>query len=159
MSQVDVIDGQIVSLIETTFTINLNSSEGAFDLLSKFQNVKTREKIKDLLAKQYESVLRKYEKELQELENLFEEGKANPPISKNMPPNAGNIAWAYSIMGRIRAPINKFKQKHDQLASKTFKQVALKYVEFAKKLNEKYVKDIFDRWETENTQKALELLK
>lgn len=136
-----------MQLIETTFSINLNSSEGAFDLLSKFQNVKTREKIKELLAQQYESVLKKYEKELQELENLFHEGKENPPISKNMPPTAGEIAWAYSIMGRIKAPINKFKAKHDQLASKTFKDVALKYVSFAKELNEEYVKTKYSKWE------------
>lgn len=47
------------------------------------------------------------------MENLFVNGRDHPPISKNMPPKAGSIAWARSIMGRIKAPINKFKTKAD----------------------------------------------
>ena len=43
--------------------------------------------------------------------DLFKAGKDNPPISKNMPLTAGSIAWARSIMGRIKAPIKKFKSK------------------------------------------------
>jgi hypothetical protein len=93
------------------------------------------------------------------MEVLFKEGKANPPISKNMPPRAGEIAWARSIMGRIKAPINKFKSKADQLTTKTFKQVALQYVQLAKELDEDYEKKIFDKWENENTKKALDLLR
>jgi hypothetical protein len=45
--------------------------------------------------------------------DLFKAGKYNPPISKNMPLTAGSIAWARSIMGRIKAPIKKFKSKSD----------------------------------------------
>jgi len=43
------IDQQVVHLIEKTFSEQLNSSEGAFNLLSKFQNVKTRDAIRVLL--------------------------------------------------------------------------------------------------------------
>lgn len=93
------------------------------------------------------------------METLFIEGKANPPISKNMPPRAGEIAWARSIMGRIKAPINKFKSKADQLTTKTFKSVALQYVHLAKNLDEDYEKIIFEKWESENTKKALDLLR
>jgi dynein heavy chain len=146
-------------LIENTFSTKLNSSEGAFDLLSKFQNVKTRPKIKVLLAKKYGDVLNTYKKELEEMETLFNEGQEKPPISKNMPPSAGKIAWARSIMGRIKAPISKFKSRSDQLATKIFKTVALQYVYLAKKLDEDYEKVIFDKWEKENTAKALNLLK
>jgi dynein heavy chain len=89
----------------------LNSSEGAFDLLSKFKDVKTRKSIEDKLHEKYEDVLIKYEKELAEMHELFEQGKKNPPISKNMPPKAGAIAWSRSIMGRIKTPIYKFKTK------------------------------------------------
>ena len=103
----------MVGLIERTFSEQLNSSEGAFDLLSKFQNVKTRDAIKELLNQKYDDVLRRYQIELSEMEDLFESGRASPPISKNMPPKAGSIAWARSIMGRIKAPIQKFKNKSD----------------------------------------------
>jgi dynein heavy chain len=63
-SQIYQIDSHVVALIDKTFSDRLNSSEGAFDLLSKFQNVKTREAIKELLTKKYDDVLRTYSKEL-----------------------------------------------------------------------------------------------
>lgn len=40
------IDNAVKTLIEETFSDTLTSSEGAFDLLSNFQNVDTREVIK-----------------------------------------------------------------------------------------------------------------
>ena len=49
------------------------------------------------------------------MEQLYLKGKDNPPISKNMPPKAGAIAWARSIMGRIKTPIYKFKSKEGLL--------------------------------------------
>lgn len=52
------------------------------------------------------------------MKDLFNNNRDKPPISKNMPPKAGSIAWARSIMGRIKAPIKKFKSKSDQLMSK-----------------------------------------
>jgi adenylate kinase len=52
----------------------LNSAESAFDLLSKFQNVRTRESIKTLLKDKYNDVLRQYEKELGQMEVLFDQG-------------------------------------------------------------------------------------
>jgi dynein heavy chain len=113
INQIQQIDQHVVGLIEKTFSEQLNSSEGAFDLLSKFQNVKTRDAIKELLNQKYDDVLKRYHIELSEMEELFIKGKDKPPISKNMPPNAGAIAWARSIMGRIKAPIQKFKNKSD----------------------------------------------
>ena len=57
------------------------------------------------------------------MEQLYLKGKDNPPISKNMPPKAGSIAWARSIMGRIKTPIYKFKTKNDLLISDIGKSV------------------------------------
>jgi dynein heavy chain len=148
----------VKQLIENTFSKQLNSSESAFDLLSKFQNVRTRDTIKQLLKEKYDDVLKRYEVELQEMEELFEAGKKNPPISKNMPMQAGQIAWARSIMGRIKAPIKKFKTKSDQLFGKIFKNVATKYVKLAKELDKNYEETTFVQWRNANTNKAIELL-
>lgn len=49
------------------------------------------------------------------MENIFKENQKNPPIPKNMPPNSGSIAWARSIITRIKTPIDKFKSKHEIL--------------------------------------------
>ena len=104
-------------------------------------------------------MLKTYQKELTEMNRLFSIGKENPPISKNMPPKAGSIAWARSIMGRISKPIKKFKTKADQLMTTTFKDVAFNYVKLAKELDQKYEKVIFDEWRKQNTDEAIKLLK
>jgi len=49
------------------------------------------------------------------MDALFEENKDNPPIPKNMPPNSGAIAWARSIITRVKQPIDKFKTKPEIL--------------------------------------------
>jgi hypothetical protein len=41
-------------------------------------------------------------------------------------------------MGRIKAPIKKFKTKSDQLFGQIFKNVATKYVKLAKELDKNY---------------------
>jgi len=49
----------------------LNSSEGAFELLSKFKNVKTRQKSEEELSGKYKQVLEKYLLELKGMEELY----------------------------------------------------------------------------------------
>jgi len=120
--------------------------------------VKTRKEIKDLLTEKYVDVLKRYEIELADMEELFRIGKDKPPISKNMPPKAGSIAWSRSIMGRIKAPIKKFKTKADQLMIQKFKDVAFKYVHLAKELDKNHEEIIYNTWTRENTGEAIELL-
>jgi dynein heavy chain, axonemal len=107
-------DGSCVHLIDSSFN-KLKSSEGAFDLLNKFKNIKTRKSIEDQLGLKYTDVLIGYKNEVMQMEQLFQKGRANPTISKNMPPKSGAIAWARSIMGRIKRPIYKFKTKEGLL--------------------------------------------
>jgi dynein heavy chain len=84
-------------------------------LLSKFKNVKTREKIEAELSDKYKNVLERYGQELIAMENIFDLNRENPAIPKNMPPKSGKIAWARSIITRIKSPIDKFKKKHEIL--------------------------------------------
>lgn len=69
--QVDVIEVDTTVLITNTFKEKLNSSEGAFELLSKFKNVKTRPRIEDELSGKYKNVLARYKEELKNMEDLF----------------------------------------------------------------------------------------
>jgi dynein heavy chain len=126
------IEDETCNLINTTFKDKLNSAEGAFDLLHKFKNIVTRPNIEKQMRNKYEDVLERYNTEVGEMKELFLKGKDNPLISKNMPPKAGAIAWARSIMGRIKTPIYKFKTRPDLLVSETGKIVTRKYIELAK---------------------------
>jgi len=102
-------------MIDTTFEEKLTSSVGAFDLLNNFNNIETRAGIQETLSRKFENVLERYAKELDEMEKMFTENEKNPPIPKNMPLNSGKIAWARSIITRIKTPIDKFKTKQEIL--------------------------------------------
>jgi dynein heavy chain len=106
---IETIENETISLIDMTFRDKLKSAEGAFDLLQKFKNIMTRPRIEEKMKNKYDDVLNQYDKELDNMRDLFDRGMKNTPISKNRPPKAGKICWARSIMGRIRAPIFKFK--------------------------------------------------
>lgn len=76
-----------------------------------------------------------------------------------MPPKAGAIAWARSIMGRIKSPIYKFKTEPGLLTSAIGKEVTKKYIALAKELDRNYEAGIFNEWHSQNTNKAIDLLK
>jgi len=109
------LETETASIIDHTFTSRLSSSEGAFDLLAKFKNVKTRKKIENCFQDKYSFVMKRYNLELDGMEKLFEMNKKCPPIPKNMPPTSGSICWARSIITRIKSPIDKFKTKPEIL--------------------------------------------
>ena len=153
------IEDETCTLINTTFREKLNSAEGAFDLLHKFKNIKTRPRIEEQMTNKYTDVLQRYGQEVSEMEQLYLKGKDTPPISKNMPPKAGAIAWSRSIMGRIKTPIYKFKTKADLLISDIGKQVTKQYIQLAKMLDAEYEQKIFQDWHKENTDNAIKLLK
>jgi dynein heavy chain len=98
-----------ISMINSTFKENLNSSTGAFDLLDKFKSIETRPKIKECLQDKYQDVLLRYANELEEMQEIYQQNHTNPLRPKNMPENSGKIAWARSIVTRIKTPIDKFK--------------------------------------------------
>jgi dynein heavy chain len=142
-------------LINNTFQHQLNSSEGAFDLLRNFKVIKTRDVIEQQLRDKYRDVINQYKKELLEMNELFNMHKDNPPISKNMPPTAGKIAWARSIMNRIKAPIFKFKTKEGMLTQGDGIPVTKSYINLSKQLDVEYEEKIFSAWNSKNTDYAI----
>jgi hypothetical protein len=58
-------------------------------------------------------------------------------------------------MGRIKAPIDKFKQKSDKLNPIAFMRVATQYVKLAKDLDKEYDQEIYNKWTSHNSTRAL----
>ncbi|CAH8558877.1 unnamed protein product [Heterobilharzia americana] len=67
------------SLINDSFTL-LRSSESAFDVWCKFRHIKTRPKIHDLLNEKFVDILKQYEKELENVNRIFNDGSVLPPF-------------------------------------------------------------------------------
>jgi len=78
------------------------------------------------------------------MKKLYKENKDDPLRPKNMPENSGKIAWARSIITRIKSPIDKFKTKPEILTrDEDGKGAAKLYVELAKMLTEDYEQNIY----------------
>jgi dynein heavy chain len=94
------------------------------------------------------------------MEELFKMNRAKPPIPKNMPPNSGSIAWARSIITRIKTPIDKFKTKPEMLVEiDAGVDSAKQYVRIAKMLTEVHEADLFRTWKDKNVSEAIAMLK
>ena len=94
------------------------------------------------------------------MEELFNANKAKPPIPKNMPPNSGSIAWARSIITRIKTPIDKFKTKPEILVdNEEGVDSAKQYVRIAKMLTEVHEAVLFTKWKESNVSEAITFLK
>lgn len=159
LSNITNVENDTMNLINSTFSDELKSSEGAFTLLLKFKNIRTRARIEQQLTEKYGAVLAQYDRELQDMEKLFKEKKDDPPIPKNTPPIAGAIIWARSIFGRIKAPIDQFKQNEELLKSEKGTEITNKYIVLCKKLERDYENVKFEHWKNQNTEKAIKLLK
>jgi dynein heavy chain len=54
--------------------------------------------------------LNNYATELDGIQRIFTDQKTNPPIVRNMPPDAGKIIWARHLFQKITGPINMFPE-------------------------------------------------
>jgi dynein heavy chain len=141
-------------LIDDTFD-NLKNAESAFDLYTNFDSLIDQTEIKSAMKDKYINILKRFILEVKNYGKIFEDNKANPPISKAKSETAGKIAWARQLYVKMKRPISKifqrkdhFKQmadnpKDDKLA--TEKKLADAFLEVAKKLRE-YELEIFEQW-------------
>ena len=57
------------------------------------------------LAAKYQVVFQTYGRDLEAVQQLYESGKAAPPLPRNAPPVAGNVQWARQLLRRIEGPM------------------------------------------------------
>ena len=124
---------------------NLKSSEAAFDLLQKFQNIESRETINRQMMEKFDDILGRYNIELDIATKLFREHKVCPPAYKNYPKVAGAIAWAHSLFLQVKKPIMRFRSMESLLKSDRGELVKGKYIELAKTIDE-YVHFHYKTW-------------
>jgi dynein heavy chain len=72
-------------------------------------------------------IFQTYGHELEMVMNLYERHKHAPPVSRNLPPVAGNITWARHLLRRIEYPMRIFKQHPAVLATKEAKKIVKTY--------------------------------
>ena len=121
--EVKVIEEEANSFIDESFQ-SLRSAEGAFDMLHNFKHIRSREAINATMMKKFSEILSTFEKEVDSINDIFEESKKRPPISKTQPPVAGSISWARSLFQRIKQTVLRFQTMKELIDSEAGKAVS-----------------------------------
>jgi dynein heavy chain len=113
---------------------NISSISHSLQLLTKFQSILHRETLKTDLESKLNVIFQNYGLELEKVQQLYEKQKHNPPISRNLPPVAGNITWSRHLLKRIEEPMKNFEQNHNLLSSRDAKRIIKMYNKVARTL-------------------------
>lgn len=113
---------------------NISSITHSLDLLHKFQNILQRESLRADLDSKLNIIFLNYGLELEKTQQLYEKLKQDPPISRNMPPVAGNITWSRHLLKRIEEPMKQFEANQNVLAGKDAKKIIKMYNKIARTL-------------------------
>ncbi len=70
------------------------------------------------------------------MRKLYEKNKAEPTLSRNLPPISGRIAWSRQLYRRITTPIKQFAKRPDILKSDEAKTIVKNYNKMAQVLLE-----------------------
>ena len=103
------LDAELQNFIDNNFN-RFRNIEYSLKLLHKFENTLKRDSLKHNLTSKYNSILHNYAVELDHIQRVFTDQKGNPPIVRNMPPEAGKIIWSRHLFQKITGPINMFPE-------------------------------------------------
>ena len=103
-------------------------------LLGKFQACFQREALRADLDSKLNIIFQNYGTELEEVQQLYEQQKHEPPLPRNLPPVAGNIVWSRHLLKRIEEPMKKFEQKTSVLESQSARKIIRTYNRMARTL-------------------------
>ncbi len=131
-SQIDFLQQQLQSFIDT-WSRNAYTSEQSLEFLEKFQKL---DGVRVDFNNQYSKLLQGYARELEAVRKLYEKNKAEPILSRNLPPISGRIAWSRQLYRRISTPIKQFSKKSEILKSEEGKAIVRNYNKMAQVLLE-----------------------
>ncbi|KAG5844641.1 hypothetical protein ANANG_G00164650 [Anguilla anguilla] len=156
-TKVEGIEEEAIHFIDDSFK-TLRSAKVAFDMLLKFKHIRSRERINKKMMKKFCDILAQYCKEVDIINELFEQNKDNPPLSKNQPPVAGAIYWERSLFSRIKHTIVHFLDVPEMLESEEGRAAKDRYLEVAKTMKD-YEMNKFESWREAAEEKLPQLMK
>jgi dynein heavy chain len=136
----------------------LRSAEGAFEMLLRFKNIRSREAINNELMKKFTDILSQYVKECDSMFELFQKYKSDPPLYKNHPVVSGAIAWARFLFKSIKRPMLKFLTVEDLMNTEQGKETKSHYLSIARQM--KAYEDVkYNEWRINIENTLPEILK
>ena len=127
------LEGALQQFINQSFE-NITNIENSLNLLKKFQNILQRENLKNDLDDKFNIIFQNYGVELEQVQHLYEKHKHAPPLTRNLPPVAGNITWSRHLLKRIEEPMKRFETNQNVLSTKDAKKIIKTYNKVARTL-------------------------
>ena len=124
MQKIQKLDGNLQDFIDLNFS-KLKTISYSLKLLKKFSKILHRDNIRNRLINKYETILQNYGAEIDMIQKVFDEQKTNPPVLRNMPPDAGKIIWVRYLFAKLYGPIEEFPP--NLINSKEMKKYIDKY--------------------------------
>ncbi|MCQ2816423.1 MAG: hypothetical protein MJ252_04065, partial [archaeon] len=120
-----------ISDIETNLHKNINDEfkkinwiEKKLKLLEKYEKILTKENLQENLKTEKLEIFSNYKRDIEFIQNQFDNSKVNPSLQRNMPTISGRIKWAKQLFNRIFPFINRFKD----IAAKDRKETEVAYM-------------------------------
>lgn len=135
----------------------LKSAENALDLQIKLQTIEGHETIKNILRNKVPEILNQYNRELDLVVDLFEQGHENPPRTKNQPPVAGAIQWSRALFWRVKKPMLRFNQ-HNLLEGEQGQSIRNKYIALGRQMRD-FENSLFSDFCVDSVKKVMDRLK
>ena len=123
---VNEMEGALQSFINASFD-GMQSTEHALSLLRQLRAVLQRDALRQDLEEKYMVIFQNYGLDLDAVQKTYEKNKHAPPLARNAPPVAGNIAWARQLLRRIEEPMRKFATNATIMATKEAKRIVKTY--------------------------------
>jgi len=127
------LEGALQHFINQSFE-NITSIENSLGLLSTFQSILQRETLKSDLDSKLNVIFQNYGIELEQVQQLYEKQKHDPPIPRNLPPVAGNITWSRHLLKRIEGPMKQFELNQNVLDGPGARRIIKMYNKLARTL-------------------------
>ena len=132
---------------------------GCFKLFDSFEGLLEREIILSDLERKNTDLLNSYADDLRCVQEIFMEGREDPPIADNAPPHAGAVGWCRGLVERVEEPMTRLKGIGKAvLESEEGKEVVRAHAAIMSSLREFEVMHI-DNWCLEQNSTGAEKLK
>ena len=116
MSELGNLETSLQHFINRSFE-SIHLSKHLWQLLKKYQQILHRETLRADLDAKFMIIFHNYGLELASVQETYEKCKHAPPAARNLPPVAGNIAWARHLLRRIEEPMKRFQSNKAVLGS------------------------------------------
>jgi dynein heavy chain len=127
------LEGRLQHFVNSSFESTASISH-SLNLLKRFRAILHRDTLKADLDSKMSIIFQNYGTELEQIQQLYEKQKHDPPISRNLPPVAGNIAWSRHLLNRIEEPMKQFETHQGVMGTKDAKRIIKMYNKVARTL-------------------------